>query len=360
MANEGKYDLMHGFLIKNKIIIIFIAGFLIFYAAFILFMRTPWYTAMQLKFAYKNNNVAMLVQDINMASVVYAGYDDVTGDLFTYNTSMQPKAKQIFDQFYKLIKEDICNGTLQMINSYLKNDTWADPSKTSVLKGRDLGIDYDELLDRSMLRNTAVRKIGTLLKDDNNNYILPVTVADRYTNTDYVLQLQLERNAVGMWQVTKILNYHDYLIHVRELCDVDINSYIKDTRDRNAQDNKQFQALQIKFQALTKPLTGNDSQAKRTQVQNFITQQIIPAYASHENYLQNVNVPSGALHLHMLRLQSTSKTIEAWKYYADGIGKNSKADLAKAEYNHQITLTLEQKVSDIINKMPALFVPEIP
>ncbi|MDQ0204052.1 hypothetical protein [Pectinatus haikarae] len=345
---------------QNKIVLIFAIVLLALYASFVFFMYTPWYTATQLRFAYQNNNTTLLMRTIDLDSVVSFGYDDVTGDLFTYNSNMPPKIKQIFDQFYKLIKKNVCDGTLTMLDTYLKDDVWHDPTGTSVLKGRELGIDYDELLERSMLRNTSVRKIGSLIKDDNGNYIIPVTVADRYTDTDFVLELQLQKNTEGIWQITKIINYRDYLIHVRDLCNVDIASYIKDTKDRTTEYNRIFQGLQTKFLTMTKTIGSDVSADKRTLIQNFILSEIIPAYKSHEEYLQNVNVPAGALHLHILRLQSNAKTMEAWKYFAAGIGKNSKASLVKAEYSHQSALVLEQKVSDIINKMPALFVPEIP
>ncbi|TCS80114.1 hypothetical protein [Pectinatus cerevisiiphilus] len=345
---------------QNKILFFFSLGFLLFYACFVFFMHTPWYTAAQFKFAYHNHNTAILMRTIDLESVISNGYDDVTCDLFIYNSNIQPKTKQTFEQFYKLIKKDICDGTLVMIDKYLKDNVWHEPTGTSVLKGREMGIDYDELLERSMLRNTSIKGIGSLSKDDNGNYILPVTVADRYTDTDFVINLLLQKNTEGIWKITKIINYRNYLEHVRNLYNADITTYINDTKAQTAEYNRTFQGIQLKFQAMTKPIGANISNDQRAQIQKFILSEVIPAYTSHENYLQNVNVPPGASHLHMLRLQSNAKTIEAWKYFAEGIGKDSKDDLSKAECSHQEALVLEQKVSDIMNKMPALFVPEIP
>lgn len=352
-------SLMHNFS-RNKTVYIFSLSFFIIYALFLFFVHTPWYTAMQLKFAYKNHNLAVLTRTIDLPSLVSEGYDDTTSDVFTYNSTMPAQTKQGFILLYKLIKKDVCDGTVQMISTYLKNDVWCDPTGTSVLKGRELGIDYDELIERSMLRNTSIRKIGFLTKDDNNNYILPVTVADRYTNTDFILKLQLQKSSDNLWHVAKIMNYHDYLLHVRDLCNTDVASYIKDTKGPIAEYNRKFQTLQVKFQLMTKPIGSTIPQNKRKQVADFINSEVVPAYKSREDYLQNVNVPSGATHLHMFRLQSNAKTMEAWKYFAQGISDGSTGDLAKAESLHQEALVLEQKVSDIISKTPALFTPEIP
>ncbi|WP_432748598.1 hypothetical protein [Pectinatus frisingensis] len=345
---------------QNKIFLTFTFVFLLCYTGFIFFMYTPWYTATQLKFAYKNHNIVMLTNSVNIDSVVSSGYDDLTGDLFTYNSNIPPKVKQIFNQFYQLIKTPVCSGTLKIIDDYLKNNVWNDPTGTSVLKGRELGIDYDELVERSMLRNTAIHSFGKLTKNENGDFILPLTVADRYTDTDFTLELLLQKTASGTWQVTKIINYHEYLLHVRDLCDNDIVAYVKDTKDKTAEYNRAFQSLQTQFQNLTKNINSSISKTQRQQIQYFIVNKIIPTYKTHEAYLQDVDVPSGALHLHILRLQSNAKTIQAWQYFAQGIADDSPAMLAKAEKNHQEALTLEQKVSDIINKMPALFVPEIP
>lgn len=345
---------------QNKIVFIFALSFLLLYAGFVFFMRTPWYTAAQLKLAYKNNNTAALSRVIDMPSVVSNGYDDVTGDLFTYNKNIPPSVKQLFEQFYKLIKKPVCDGTLNIIDNYLATGIWSKPSGTSLLKGRDLGIDYNELLVWSMLRSTTVKKIGSLSRDESGNYILPLTVTDKYTGTNFVLNLLLQKNTDGVWQITKIVNYHDYLVHVHDLCETDIDSYIKDTKAKNTEYNNKFKSLQTQFQNITKNIGSDISKDKRSQMQKFIVNNIIPAYRAYEDYLQNVDVPSGALHLHTLRLNSTSKTIESWQSFAKGIEDNSAAELAEAEKAHQDSLDLEQKVSDIINKMPALFVPDIP
>ncbi|MBB5337194.1 hypothetical protein [Pectinatus brassicae] len=358
MNKDGIKTKIDAVMSGNKIVVVFAAGFLIVYMLFVLYMQTAGYAAAQLKFAYKNNNNEILNRYIAMPTIVNSAYDDVTGDLFTA-IPMKPETKKRFDLFYKLIKPDLCRGTLQMIADYLQEHRWPQPSRTSILKGRDMGIDYEELLTRSLLRSTKIKAIGSINTGTNGEKLLPLTVIDRYTGTEFELQLLMQPNDQGTWQVVKIINYHDYLTYVRNACQNDIRTYLENTKSKTTAYNKQFNGLQQQFKNMTKDFSYNMPGSNRSQLYAFIKNSIIPAYLSHENYLQQVNVPAGAQHLHILRLQSNAKTIIAWQDFAAGMKDKDKKKLSVAEKNYQEALVLEQKVSDIVNKMPALFVPDI-
>jgi len=342
----------------NKLVAVFAALLLIVYMLFVLYMQTAWYAAAQLKFAYKNNNNVILNRYIDMHAIVNSAYDDVTGDLFTA-VPMKLETRKRFDLFYALIKPDLCRGTVQMIENYLQEHKWQMPERTSILKGRDMGIDYQELLTRSLLRSTKIKAIGSINTNTDGEKLLSLIVMDRYTAKEFELQLLLRPNAQGVWQVVKITNYHDYLIYVRNACQNDIRTYLDNTKNKTTAYNKKFDNLQRQFKNITKDISYNMPSNNRSQLYTFIKNSIIPAYLAHENYLQQVNVPAGAQHLHILRLQSNAKTISAWQEFAAGMMDKDKNKLAAAEKNYQEALVLEQKVSDIVNKMPALFVPDI-
>lgn len=94
-------------------------------------------------------------------------------------------------------------------------------------------------------------------------------------------------------------------------------------------------------------------------LKSFIDNKIVPTYQDWYNYLQSYQIPTGARHLHELRMESTTYTIQAWKAYAIGIQDNKPKDLAKAERLHRKAMETEQKVTDTINNMPALFMPTV-
>lgn len=58
-------------------------------------------------------------------------------------------------------------------------------------------------------------------------------------------------------------------------------------------------------------------------------------------------------------MESITYTIQAWKVYGTGIQDNKVKDLAKAERLHQKAIETEQKITDTINNMPALFMPTV-
>ncbi|WP_196593346.1 hypothetical protein [Pectinatus sottacetonis] len=358
LVNNEKKGLIEQWFNENRIVVGFAIGFIAVYLIFALAMQSKWYTVMQIKFAYRNNNVDILNRYIDIPSIVGGCYDDVTGDLFS-GVNMKAQEKQTFNQFYKLIKPAVCQGTVNIVNEYMTENKWLPPRGSSVLKGREMGIDYEELLERSLVKDTLIKKIGRAETNKTGQTILPILVVDRYTNTEFTLQFLLEKDKSYVWRIVKIINYHDYLVHVRDLCAGDISAYINGTQMRITQYNTYFRRLQGQFSLLAENINETTPAIERTKVKNFILYKIIPAYRDRENYLQMVNVPSGALHLHILRMQSNAKTIEAWQDFAAGMGTNDPMELTKAEENYQAALVLEQKVCDIIKKMPALFIPEI-
>lgn len=139
----------------------------------------------------------------------------------------------------------------------------------------------------------------------------------------------------------------------------DINTYLTNTKADLDRNNAQFKQLQNEFIVLAENFKNNPSSSQRALLKSFIDNKIVPTYQDWYNYLQSYQIPTGARHLHELRMESTTYTIQAWKAYAIGIQDNKPKDLAKAERLHRKAMETEQKVTDTINNMPALFMPTV-
>lgn len=310
------------------------------------------------RLAYQSRAPQIIDNCFDLPSIIGNCYDDVTEGLYT-NSKMPQNITDLYVQYYKLVKKPVCAGTLKLIDGYLATGKWPDTSEQIMLRGRELGIDYDELINRSLLRDTKVVKIGSLQASDGS-YILPVTVSDKYTNTDFVLQLLLNQDDNGIYRVTKIVNYHNYLLHVNTLCQEDLDRYIHATGTVIKEYNDRFTKLQIQFKTLADRLAPDAAPQERLELAAFIDGKVVPIYKQRLVYLQSLNVPVGAKHLHALRLKSNELTIEAWHEYAQGIAQNDQTKISAAENIHKQAMEIEQKVKDILLKMPALFMPDTP
>ncbi len=340
--------------------ILFLVFFLlVIYGLFSYYMRTPQYTAHMIELAYKSREPQIIGSCIDLKAVVNHAYDDLTGNMYK-GSKMPQNIIELYEQYYRLVKRPVCSGTVKYINDFIATGKWPNSAEQPLLRGRELGIDYEELLLRSLLRDTKVISFGALEQNDDGNVILSVTVKDHYTEMPFVLQLLLVRGSNGLYHVTRILNYSSYLLYVRSLCRNDIEQYRVQTGEQIKKDNDTFLKLQMKFVQCASCLTPDASDKQRQSVVSLINDEIIPAYEQHLNYLRSLKVPTGAVHLNRLRIKSTELTIKSWREYAEGISENNQALVSSAENIHKKAMVIEQKVRDNITDVPALFMPDTP
>ena len=72
------------------------------------------------------------------------------------------KEHSIYQTFYALIEPIIVNGAIQSIDKYIQTGNWQRFNYDSMLKGRQLGIDYTELINRSLLFNISFKEIKSI------------------------------------------------------------------------------------------------------------------------------------------------------------------------------------------------------
>ena len=119
--------------------------------------------------AYKAGDANTFRRHVDLNSVTLKAYDDLTSDLFKYDTQLSDRERSLFENFYVLIRRQMCNGAVKVINTYLDTGEWTLPG--GILKGRQLGIDYDILLDRSLIRHTSLIDLeGVEIQDEDRNF----------------------------------------------------------------------------------------------------------------------------------------------------------------------------------------------
>lgn len=321
--------------------------------------HSPEYTLQELQTAFAQRDVETIHKYVDFNTLLPPNYQIITDDFFANDKIYGENEHALYKEFYAMIGPILVEGTIQNIDKYIKTGTWKRFNYDSMLKGRQLGVDYTELINRSLLFNTAFKEVKSLTKDDDTHASATIAVMDKYTQTDFDLNIKLTKNSDNIWQVTSIDNYQDYLAQISNLYRTDITAYLSSTKDDLDKSNERFKQLQSEFTFLAEGLKTNPSSSQRALVKAFIENKIIPAYQDWYNYLQNNQIPKGARHLHELRLESASASIKAWKKYASGIYDDKPADLAEAERLHNQAMETEQKVTDTINNMPALFMPTI-
>ena len=353
---------------------------------FSIYTKTPEYAMREMVAAYKAGDANTFRRHVDLSSITLAAYDDLTSDLFKYDTQLTDRERSLFENFYVLIRRQMCKGAVKVLDTYIETREWTLPGE--ILKGRQLGIDYDLLLDRSLIRHTSFIDLEDV-EHQGEETTATFSIVEDYSQTPFTLKVTLKDMAsdgfnVGGgefeifgkkitfpgltfnlggsdWKVVRVENYRGYLDAVSPILRKNLADYIDATEEIVFRYNQEFAAEQNNFITLQRSPYGIMFANQRVEVSNYITNTIIPSLENRQAELDAVPVPEGAQFLASLRKESTRVTILAWQSYIEGITENSATALDTAESLHKQELVLDQRVEEIVhNSAVARNLPELP
>lgn len=314
---------------------------------FFFYTRTPEYALQQLTTAIEHHDATAFKRYVNLELLSSRAYDDLTVDLFAYDATLTPQTKVMFEKFYILIKPQLSEGLEQTTLTRIDSGSWSLPEGPDILKGRQLGIDFERFLERSQLRNTTFVKIGTITHE-GTTATADIDVIEDYTQTPFTLELVMEQAADGHWQVSYIKNYRQYLDLISPLQNTDIASYIDATQGIVDSSNSTFESFQHQFQQMAATISGRFSSQQAKSLATLLEDKVIPALKKRQQKLDEIAVPAGAQYLARQRQQSTETTIKAWQHYIKGLRENKPSEFDTAETLHKQELSIDLRVQDII------------
>ncbi len=353
---------------------------------FSVYTKTPEYAMREMITAYKAGDAKTFLRHVDLNSITLQAYDDLTSDLFKYDTQLSDAERSLFENFYVLIRRQMCNGAVKVLNTYLDTHEWTLPGE--ILKGRQLGIDYDLLLDRSLIRYTSLIDLEEV-ENHGDEVTATFSIVEEYSQVPFVLKVTLKDlanesfniggnefelfgrkikfpgltfNLGGSdWKVVSVDNYRGYLDAVSPILRKNLADYIDATEEIVYRYNRTFEAEQNNFIYLGKSPYGIMLANQRVEVSDYITNTIIPSLENRQAELDQIPIPEGAQFLASLRQESTRVTILAWQSYIKGITENSAAALDTAASLHKQEMVLDQRIEEIVhNSAIARNLPELP
>ena len=322
-----------------------IAGAMVWY--FFFYIRTPEYALEQIQTAITEQDGEKFQRYVNSELLASRAYDDLTVDLFAYDSELTPKSRSMFEKFYIIIKPQLSTGLEDAALNRVSSGSWNLPDGTDILKGRQLGIDFERFIERSQVRNTTLVKIGKV-EHMGHSATAEVEIKEDYTQTPFTLILAMEQAEDGHWQVAYIKNYKAYLDKISPLQNKDIADYIAATKSIVSESNEHFEVFQNHFKRLNSSKNGHLTKQQKYNIAALIEDDIIPGLQERQAQLDAVEVPAGAQYLARQRQQATETSIKAWQHYIKGLREDSPAEFATAETLHKQELAMDLRVQDII------------
>ena len=368
------------------VVFLFIAFFCCIFLYLGVYTKTPDYAMKTLKKAITENDVDTFNRYVDLVSVTSKAYDDLTVDLFKYDKQLSERERSLFENFYVLIRPQIAQGAVEVIDYKVKNGEWILPSE--ILKGRQLGVDFDLLLERSLIRHTTIKNIDNF-ETSGDKVTANLDVVEDYTNIPFTLKLELENVSsagwtiggfefelfdrkwkVGSlnfsfgtsdWRVVGIYNYRDYLDAVAPTLRQELADYIDTTSEIVSRYNEIFRNNQSTFVYMQRTQNGVMSSQQRLRIAEYIENNIIPTLQNRQQELDEIAIPNGAIYLAKLRKESTNITISAWSYYINGLRENNSEAFDTAESLHKQELAVDQRIEEIVhNSAISRDRPELP
>ena len=348
--------------------------------------KTPTYAVNQIITAVNTGDLKTFNRHVDLMAITTSAYDDLTGDMFKKDENLSMSERLLFENFYVLIRPQICAGVVKVINTKIETDNWTLPEE--ILKGRQLGIDFELLLERSLIRNTKIISVENI-KHLGEKATAEVKIVEENTNTPFTLKVTLSNfSNIGWqvasadfelfgkswkfpglsfgfddnsWKIIRVDNYKEYLETVTPIIQNAMDDYINATAEIVDYYNYLFAIEQTNFIVMQKTSSGVMSDSQRAKIADYIQRAVIPTLEDRQAELDRVEIPTGAKYLADLRAESTKVTIEAWKAYAKGLADNSAVEFERAQSILKQELILDQRIEEVIkNSAVAKNLPDLP
>ena len=333
------------FAVAAGLIVVTIAA-LAWYLAY--YIQRPAYALQEAAEAIAQDNLELFQRRVNVAAVVDAGYDDLTYILFARDTSLKESERNASGKFYEKIKGSVTDGFVHAIEHAVQNNVWTEPDGVDALKGRQLGIDFEYLMECSHLRDTELVVLGDVVRD-GSGAVATVTVRDGGTGLEFPLQLRMEQGDTG-WQIVRVTNYRAYLEAVQAATGRDVSRYIEATRLIVDRYNGVFRSTQREFRSLTETERRTYTTEHRKALIRLLQEDMIPVLKKYQRELDEVEIPRGAAYLAAQRKAATEASIASYESFVRGLDTGLPEDFARAETLHKQALTYDLRVGDMIRR----------
>ena len=286
------------------------------------YTKTPEYSVQNAMQSFQQNDFEDFRSHLELPSITARAYDDLTVDLFKYDVQLSERERSLFENFYVLIRTQMCQGAIKVINEKFDSGKWTLPEE--MLKGRQLGIDFDLLLERSLIRHTTIIGAENIIHH-GKTATADIKVVEDYSQIPFVLKVTLQDFSSASWQVgqknfklgekdfvfpgisftlgksdwrvVSVDNYREYLDTVSPALRKDLADYIDATTEIVNRYNESFLMEQDAFINMQRTSGGIMSDNQRAQIANYINQVIIPMRQYRQNELDTVPIPKGATYL---------------------------------------------------------------
>lgn len=306
---------------------------------FFSYRKTPEFTLEAVASAIRDHDAQKFETYVNLDEVLDQATDDMIQAFIETEGASSGEEREALQSFAQVFKAPLALTLRSEILQYVKTGAWANTQANE--QGMDDVLDANMVLTRTGLKGLSFRSLDYVATDkEAGTAVAGVRVYQERIAEEFVFQVKLERQANGVWQVTEVENFKDYVLQIAKRDTERLQGYMEATgKIIKEHTEKETSIAQEMRQALAEGSLGNDK--TRAALKKIATDEMATDWQARKDALSAVDVPAGAEALQKLRLRICDLYIAYAKGYAAWMDDKNATTIRQAQDKLKQAKTLE-------------------
>ncbi len=303
--------------------------------------QTPEYALSEIRTSLDKHDMKTFERYVDLNNVLESSYPGLMEGLIESETMMPDDAKNAMDDIIRMMKDPVLTNFKSNIEQYIATGKWTqEKNEKNEAAGTN---EASELLRRSGLNQLEFRNIEGINPTDNKNTVIAnILTYQHETGLEFVFEAVLSKDEEGLWRVTEIRNFKDFILAVSQARRAQLEKYMQTTAAIIEKHNKSVREAELKYGDILSSGSLGDQNTRDT-LKRLMTDVIQKDWEQRKQELFTAEVPEAAQSLHHLRLRICDLHIEYAKGYALWMTDKKAATIRDADAKLKEAKTLEQE-----------------
>ena len=312
---------------------------------FSMYTKTPEFALQKIEDSISQNNKDEFYKYVAVNHVLDTAGDALLSGMV--ETAVSPEQDQhiAFTEFSKMFKTPVVNILQTAVDNYVLNGQWIDDQ---IEPSSEMG--NGVMLAKAGLTQITFKGVDSLEKVDDDTAVANVRIFQSEANEDFILHVEMKKNAEGIWQVYEITNVKEFVSFVNEGRKILVKNYIDESNKLASEYDVAIREAEknVSMAISTGSLGDNNL---REELAKIVKEELLVQWQQEKSALESMSVPAAAGTLHKLKLKTCDANISYAENYALWLHTKDLKDLRKAEENLRIARTLEKDVKQLSKQM---------
>lgn len=273
---------------------------------------------------------------VDVDSLIDSGFDGIIDSLALVDKNTNPDSKEALQNITQMFRDPLIISLKAAIDSYVATGNFNSEENSGVIK----------LLERVGLNNAKVRDVKNVQINDANNdeAFADVMIWQPELDHEFPMHFVLARGDDNQWQVSRVLNFQDYVARIMHARKSLINDYLAQAAEINSRHETTIREAEEKYGIILS--VGSLAQNKtRSDLKKLFDEDFRRDWEIRKQELFGLHVPKDAETLQNLFMRICDLRIAYAQDYSKWLDDNNALTIKSAEDKlHQAqTLTTEAR-----------------